>query len=115
MPYYSESESKALREAFEEIVLQWPGVTKRKLFGSPSYVTAGTSFALLVDGGIILTRLDEGTRAVLLAEPGTSLFIGHGRVVKRWVLVEIRATAGIDRFVPFVRASYEGAREQGRE
>ena len=43
MPNYSESESKELREAFEKIVLQWPDVEKKMLFGSPSYTTRDTT------------------------------------------------------------------------
>jgi hypothetical protein len=38
MPYYVESEAHPLREKFEEIVLGWPGVSKKMMFGSPSYV-----------------------------------------------------------------------------
>ena len=56
MPNYSESESQGLREKFEAIVLQWPDVEKKMLFGSPWYTTRGTSFAMLVTGGFILTH-----------------------------------------------------------
>ncbi len=36
MPYYSETETKDLRLNVEEIVLSWPGVMKKMMFGSPS-------------------------------------------------------------------------------
>ncbi len=109
MPNYSESESKELRETFEKIVLQWPDVEKKMLFGSPSYTTRGTSFAMLVNGGFILTQLDEGRKAALLAEPEADYFVGHGRVMKKWVVVRIRDPAEIERFVPFIEASYAAA------
>ena len=109
MPAYSESESHELREAFEKIVLQWPDVEKKVLFGSPSYVTRGTSFAMLVTGGFILTQLDEGRKAALLADFGAEYFVGHGRVIKKWVLVRIRDPGEIARFVPFIEASYAAA------
>ncbi len=35
MPYYSETETKELRLKVEEIVLAWPGVMKKMMFGSP--------------------------------------------------------------------------------
>jgi hypothetical protein len=35
MPYYSEAESKAMRLNVEEMVLAWPGVMKKMMFGSP--------------------------------------------------------------------------------
>ena len=109
LPNYSESESKELREKFEKIVLQWPDVEKKTLFGSPSYSTRGTSFAMLVTGGFILTQLDEGRKAALLAEPEAEYFFGHGRVMKKWVVVRIRDPAEIERFVPFIEASYAAA------
>lgn len=109
MPNYSESESKGLREKFEEIVLQWPDVEKKMLFGSPSYTTRGTSFAMLVTGGFILTQLDDDQKAALLAEPEADYFVGHGRVMKKWVVVRVRDPAEIGRFVPFIEASYTAA------
>ena len=75
MPYYSESESQQLREKFEEIVLPWPDVTKKKMFGSPTYSTGGTTFAMLVDGGIILPQLDDEKKAALLSNPDAEYFV----------------------------------------
>ena len=109
VPIYSESESRELRETFEKIVLQWPDVEKKMLFGSPSYVTRGTSFAMLVTGGFILTQLDEGRKATLLADFGAEYFVGHGRVMKKWVLIRVQDIGEIERFVPFIEASYAAA------
>jgi TfoX/Sxy family transcriptional regulator of competence genes len=113
VPYYSEAESRELRERFEAIVLRWPGVAARRLFGSPSYTANGTTFAMLVDGGIVLTRLDDERRAALLSEPGADYFVGHGRVMKRWVLVRVGDPGEVERFVPFIEASYAAASGAG--
>jgi hypothetical protein len=109
VPNYSESESKELREKFEAIVLRWPDVERKILFGSPSYTTRNTSFAMLVTGGFILSQLDEERKAALLAEPEADYFVGHGRVIRKWVVVRIQDPAEIERFVPFIEASYAGA------
>lgn len=109
MPYYSESESQQLREKFEEIVLPWPEVTKKKMFGSPTYSVRGTIFAMLVNGGIILSQLDEEQKAALLSEPDVEYFVAHGRVIKKWVLIRIQDIAEIERFIPFIEASYNRA------
>ena len=37
MKYYSEEENRELRLAFEDIVLDWARVTKKKMFGCPCY------------------------------------------------------------------------------
>jgi TfoX/Sxy family transcriptional regulator of competence genes len=109
MPHYTESESQQLREKFEETVLQWPDVTRKKMFGSPTYSTHETIFAMLVNGGIILSQLDEDRKAALLSEPNAEYFEVHGRVIKKWVLIRIRAVADIERYLPFIEASYTAA------
>ena len=70
---------------------------------------------MLVTGGFILTQLDEARKAALLAEPEADYFVGHGRVMKRWVVVRIRDPAEIERFVPFIEASYAAAAPKAGE
>ncbi len=110
MPYYVESKDHALRKRFEEIVLDWPGVTKKIMFGSPSYAAEGTLFAILVTDGIILTRLDEEQKSGLISTGFADYFSGHGRVVKKWVVVSVGDPSHIDRYLPFITASYQAAR-----
>jgi TfoX/Sxy family transcriptional regulator of competence genes len=109
MPYYSESESQQLREKFEEIVLPWPDITKKKMFGSPTYSTRGTIFAMLVNGGIILSQLDDEKKAALLSGPDAEYFVAHGRVIQKWVLIRIKNIADVERYLPFIEASYRAA------
>lgn len=109
MPYYSESESQHLRETFEEILLRWPEVTKKKMFGSPTYSVRGTIFAMLVNGGIILSQLDDEEKEALLSGTDAEYFVAHGRVIKKWVLIRIQDSADIERFIPFIEASYHRA------
>lgn len=109
MPYYSQSESPQLREKFEETVLQWPEVTRKEMFGCPTYSTRETIFAMLVNGGIILSQLDQDRKAALLSESNAEYFVAHGRVVKKWVLIRIQNIADIERFIPFIEASYAAA------
>lgn len=109
MPYYTETESQQVREKFEEIVLPWPEVTKKKMFGSPTYSARGTIFAMLVNGGIILSQLDEEQKAALLSGTDAEYFVAHGRVIKKWVLIRIGEVADIERFIPFIEASYNAA------
>ena len=109
MPYYTETESQQMREKFEEIVLPWPEVTKKKMFGSPTYSARGTILAMLVNGGIILSQLDEEQKAALLSGTGAEYFVAHDRVIKKWVLIRIQDSAEIERFIPFIEASYHRA------
>jgi hypothetical protein len=112
MPYYTEAESREIRLRIEEIVLGWPGVTKKMLFGSPAYSVGKSAFVMLVTGGIILTRLVEQEKARLLEDPAAGYFEGHGRVMKKWVRISIPTPSGIDPYIPFIMASYEAARDE---
>jgi hypothetical protein len=112
MPYYTESASQELREKFEYVVLSWKGVRKKILFGSPSYAAGDTTFAMLVDGGIILTRLDDDQKSALISGNQAEYFVGHGRVMKKWVLIPIRDPAEIENFLPSISASYARASEE---
>jgi hypothetical protein len=112
MPYYSEAESRDLRQKVEEIVLEWPGVTKKLLFGSPAYSVGKAYFAMLVTGGIILTRLGEEQKARLLEDPAAGYFEGHGRVMKKWIHVAVSSPPVLDRYLSYVRSSYEAAHDE---
>jgi TfoX/Sxy family transcriptional regulator of competence genes len=112
MPYYIESLDHALRERFEEIVLGWPGVKKKMMFGCPSYRAGGTLFAIIVTDGIILTRLDEEQKSALISAGSADYFSGQGRVMKKWVVISIGDLSSIDRYLPFITASYKAARTE---
>ena len=54
MKWYSEEETKELREAFEKEILKWPQVDFKKMFGCPCYLANGKMFAGMVTKGIVL-------------------------------------------------------------
>jgi hypothetical protein len=109
MPYYSEVETKELRLKMEDTVLPWPGVMKKMMFGSPSYGVGKTLFAILVTGGIILTRLSEEEKEGLLKDPRAGYFEGHGRVMKKWIVITLPAPSELEHYLPYLRSSYEAA------
>lgn len=111
MPYYDESQAGEIREAFEVIVHPWPGVTSKKMFGAPSYAANGTLFAVIVTGGLILTRLGDEEKASLLEDPVVEYFTGHGRVIRKWLFIAIKEPADLERYRPFIEASYRAAAE----
>jgi hypothetical protein len=112
MPYYSEAESHDIRIKVEDIVLEWPGVTKKMMFVSPAFIIGKTYFAMLVTGGIILTRLTEPEKARLLEDPNGGYFEEHGRVMKKWIHIQFTSPSDIDAYIPFIRSSYETARDE---
>jgi hypothetical protein len=109
MPYYSEVETRELRRTVEDTVLPWPGVMKKMMFGSPSYCVGKTLFAILVTGGIILTRLSEEEKRELLKDPHAGYFEGHGRVVKKWIVISLSDPSELEHYLPYLRSSYAAA------
>jgi hypothetical protein len=61
-------------------------------------------------GGVVLTRLDEDQKSALLSTGSAGYFSGHGRVLKKWVVISIDDPSQIDRYLPFIIASYTAAR-----
>ncbi|MEA3310194.1 MAG: hypothetical protein U9Q70_11885 [Chloroflexota bacterium] len=115
MKYYSEEKSTKLREAFEAEVLQWPNVTKRPMFGCPSYQVQDYLFAFLVDTGVVITHLYKTEREILSRRFQVDAFQAGERTLPRWGLVKIQQREELSFVIPFVQRSYEEAlhRAQG--
>jgi TfoX/Sxy family transcriptional regulator of competence genes len=92
MKYYEESKMKAIRESFEAEVLGWPVVTAKKMFGCPCYLVDKSMFALLVNGGIVLTRLDDREKVKLSSTFSTEPFRAGRRTVKNWLKADRKSS-----------------------
>ncbi len=64
---------------------------------------------MMVTGGIILTRLSEEEKLRLLKDSRARYFEGHGRTMKKWVLISLPDPSGLENYLPFIRSSYEAA------
>ena len=107
--YYSEEKMAGVRQAFEEMVLAWPEVEKRIMFGCPAYRANGTIFAALITGGLVLTRLKPAERDALNEEYAVRPFEANGRLMKRWDVVHISDPLEFDELEPFIKQSYQNA------
>ncbi len=112
MPYYVEDDARALRQAFEKIVLLWPQVETRRMFGCPAYVAEGRLFAFLVTDGVVITQLRQKDIETLAQGNQTEPFKAGERVIKRWTKLFITDPAAIGRIISFVRKSYQTAMER---
>ncbi|MDP6510098.1 MAG: DUF5519 family protein [Dehalococcoidia bacterium] len=107
MKYYSEADSGPLRQAFEEEVLGWPGVGRRRMFGVPCYLATGKLFAFLVTDGIVITKLPQPDREALLRRFKATAFRSGDRLYRTWVRLSVNSLDGLDDIMPLVRQSYE--------
>ena len=115
MKYYSEQETKEIRLAFEEQVLSWQGVTKKKMFGCPCYKADEKLFTFLVTKGVVITRLDEKDRQALSRQYQTAPFQAGQKTVQNWVKISIEGKSDIEKIAPYIKKSYINAVQQAKE
>jgi TfoX/Sxy family transcriptional regulator of competence genes len=109
--YYAEPEMKSVRVAFEKKVLSWPQVTSKFMFGCPCYLAQGKMFAILVTGGVVITKLDAAGRKAVAEQLSAAPFAPQGMPMKSWVRVPLREAGPLKRILPWVEKSYEAARK----
>ena len=107
--YFDPEAGAALQTAVDDLVLSWPAVTTRTMFGCPSYLASETIFAVLVTDGVALTRLSDADRTALEAEFPTEAFQAGDRMVTKWPTVRVTDAEAVSDLEPFLRASYEQA------
>lgn len=109
MDPYSEEAMHTIRVTLERELFRWPGVATKAIFGLPGYIVNGRVFALLVTGGIILTKLTETDRKEVIKRFRTIPVTGHGGVIAAWVQILLPEEGDLSIIVPFVRKSYDEA------
>jgi TfoX/Sxy family transcriptional regulator of competence genes len=107
MIYYTESKAKALREAVEKQVLNWPRVTTRRMFGCPAYLVDGKLFAFLVTDGVVITQIRKRDREELEAQYSVEPFKAGEREIERWLQVTVDDLEKLERVLTMVKKSYD--------
>ena len=109
MKFYDEEQMSDVREALEKVILRWPRVTAKQMMGCLCYFSEKKFFAFLVTRGIVLTKLAEKERTVLLEEVGGKAFEMSGRIAKTWIRIPLKEPRDVRLILPFVEASYKAA------
>jgi TfoX/Sxy family transcriptional regulator of competence genes len=95
----------ASQALFEELFPDEPGVVRRPMFGHTAAFANGHMFMGTFGEDLIL-RLDEGARAELLRQPGTSIFEPmKGRPMREYVVVPRAWRDGVAAAAPWVARS----------
>lgn len=108
MQNFDATEGAALREAFDDLVGGWEGLSNVTMFGCPCYRAGGKVFAALTTDAVVLTRLPDDVRGDLQGERETEPFDVEGRSTKKWVQIPVGG-ADLVEIEPYIRASYEAA------
>ena len=115
MKYYSEEETKEIRLAFEEQVLSWQGVTKKKMFGCPCYKADERLFTFLVTKGVVITKLGENDRQAISRLYQTAPFQAGQKTVQNWIKISVECKSELEKIIPFVKKSYDNAVQETKE
>lgn len=106
------AEAESLRDRIGDLVDGWDGVEQVTMFGCPSFTARGTLFCVVSEQGLSLTRLPPDDRAALDGLVAVSPFDADGRTVESWATVAPDDLPDDATLEPFVRTSYEAAREE---
>jgi hypothetical protein len=105
--YFTEERDGWIRDAVAEATATWPGVRQKPMMGCACFWAAGSMFAAVANGCLVLTRLSPEERAKVGGEP---FFTGAGRApIRKWVQVRVGDAAEVRGLAPLLRASYERA------
>ena len=110
MIYYADTEAADLRREFERQVMDWRGVTSRRMLGCPAYLVDGKLFAFLVTGGIVITQVRKRDREELNKTHTTGPFRAGEREIDRWLQVQVDSLERIERVMLMVKKSYDTVR-----
>ena len=106
--YSTRTDPERLRTVVDDLVMAWPGVSRRTMFGCPSYVADGVLFAVVSEQGLSLTRLSDAQRVALDRSVPVEPFVAGGRTVQRWATVPVD-TDSLDPVATALRQSYDAA------
>ncbi|WP_224270270.1 hypothetical protein [Haloprofundus salinisoli] len=109
MVYPSAERSGRLSEAFENLVLSWPGVGIRHRDGYAMYCVGDRPFAVVDGMRLALTDLTSEAQEALENEWFVDPFRGETGIMETWSTVYISPDE-LESLLPFVRRSYETAR-----
>ena len=112
MKYFDETKMAAIRETLDAEVMKWPGVVSKGMMGCLCYFRRGKFFAVLVNDGIAVTRLDVEDGAKLSKVKGAKPFEIGGRVSSHWSQQPLKNPRDVQPLLPYIRKSYEAASER---
>ncbi|VVB60574.1 Uncharacterised protein [uncultured archaeon] len=107
MQYYNEEKMHNLRLILEKEILNWPGVTTKKMYGCPCYKYKEKLFAFLVTDGIVLTKASEQDKMKLSKEFSIKPFQAATRIMKGWPQIPVDEKSDVKKIISFIKNSYQ--------
>jgi len=101
-----------LKSAVEEIVLSWPDVHRKQVFGHEGFVRGNSMFAFFGDKGEAAFKAATSQEAETLYSAGTATpFVYNVRMQMRaWPVIPLRTDADLQEVLTRMRSAYEAVR-----
>jgi hypothetical protein len=91
----------------DDVIVRWPDVRAKQVFGHRGYVRAGKMFAFLTDEGVGVKAADDDEAGRLFAKAGVSAFTYRGMEMKQWPVLPLRSSSDVDEALEAVQSAYE--------
>ncbi len=101
-----------LKSNVEEIVLSWPGVKRKEVFGHPGFVRGNGMFAFFPDKGEAAFKAATSQEAeTLYASNRAKPFVYNVRMQMRaWPVLPLRTDADLQEVLTRMRSAYDSIR-----
>lgn len=96
-----------LQRQLDDVIVRWPDVRAKQVFGHRGYVRAGKMFAFLTDEGVGVKAADEAEATRLFARAGVSAFTYRGMEMRLWPVLPLRSEADVDEALGAAQEAYE--------
>ena len=93
-----------LKQALDSVLLSWPNVSSRKMFGQVGYMVEGQMFAALSDG-VVGAKLPDDLRQQAFQPAGVSPFRPTGRPFGSWVQFVMLLADDVSAVIPWLEAA----------
>lgn len=103
----------ALQEELGALLMGWPQVDTRRMFGCQAFLVGGKLFAFLTEGGVVL-KLPVSRREELLDRLRARPFMHRGVPFGAWVELPLAAPADLDQARVAVGKSYAYVQARAR-
>ena len=96
--------------AIDEVVVEWPEVKAKQVFGHRGYVRGGKMFAFLADEGVSVKTFSAEEADELYARDGVTPFVYRpGMEMAAWPVLPLNTDTDVDEALSAVRRAYESA------
>lgn len=99
--------SDSFKHAIDDVVIAWPGVRPKQVFGHRGYVRGRKMFGFLVDDGIAVKVASVEDASQLYGREDVAPFMYSGMEMRNWAVLPVRSESDVDECLSWLQRGYE--------